>query len=73
MGMVDVARWTAWVSSVTLHDDYIDFALDQVGGQLRYPSVIAVGGTPLDHNIASLGVAGVPKLLAERLRLLAVG
>ena len=73
MGMVDVARWTAWVASVRLHDDYIDFALDQVGGQLRYPIVIAVGGTPLDHHIASLGVAGVPKLLAERLRLLAVG
>ncbi len=43
-----------------VHDDHVDFALDQVGDQLRYPIVIAVGGSPLDHHIASLGVARVP-------------
>jgi hypothetical protein len=40
-------------------NDHIDFALDQVGGQVRYPSVVSVGGSPLDHHIASLGIASV--------------
>ena len=40
-------------------DDYLDFALKQVRGQLWYPIEIAVGGSPLDHHIASLGVARV--------------
>ena len=60
MGMVDVARLSAWVPSVTSDDDDVHFALDQVGNQLRNPIVIAVGGSPLDHHIAALGVARVP-------------
>ena len=57
----------------TIDDDYIEFALDQVGGQLRQPIVIAVGGSPLDYHIATLGVARVPQPLPKRLRLLALG
>ena len=32
-----------------IHDDHIDFALDQVRDQLRYPGIVAVGRPPLDH------------------------
>ena len=41
------------------HDD-IHLALNQLGSQLRYTVVIAVGRSPVDHHIASLGVARVP-------------
>src|ERR1700731_2024927 len=50
-------------------DDHLDLAKDQVLSQLRYPSIIAVSGTPLDHYIASFGVASVPQSTAELLRL----
>jgi hypothetical protein len=43
----------------SLHDDYIDFPLDQVSSQLRYLVEIAVGRSPLDHQVASLGVTSV--------------
>ncbi len=31
-----------------VRDDHIDFALNEVGGQLREPGVVAVGRSPLD-------------------------
>ncbi len=51
----------------------IHTVLDQVRNQIRYPGVIAAGGSPLDHHIASLGISGVQQPLPERLHLLALG
>src|SRR5215813_14778904 len=56
----------------SVHDDHIDFALYKVSGQFRYSIVIAIGRSPLDHQIASLGVPRIPQPLPERLRLLAL-
>ena len=55
MGMVDVARLAGAGRLRAVHDDHLDSALDQIGNQLRYPGVVAVGRSPLDHHIASLG------------------
>jgi hypothetical protein len=60
IGMVDVARFGGTGRDRSVDDDHIDFALDKVGGQFRYSIVIAVGGAPLDHQIASLGVPRIP-------------
>ena len=56
-----------------VHDDHIDLALHQVGGQRGYLIVIAAGRSPFDHYVASLHVARVPQPLPKRLRLLALG
>ena len=58
MGIVDVARLRLGPDR-TVRDDHIDFALDQIHGQLGYPSVIAAGGSPLDYHITSLNVSRV--------------
>ena len=55
----------------TVHDDYLNFALDQICGQFGYPIVIAVDGSPLDHHITPLGVAYVPEFFTECLHLFA--
>jgi hypothetical protein len=54
-------------------DDHIDFVLDEVGGQLREPRIVAIGRSPLDHHIASLDVARIAQSLAESLGFLARG
>src|SRR5262245_5616281 len=43
----------------TVHNDHVDPAADQFGDQLGYPIIIAFGGTPFDHDVASLRVARV--------------
>ncbi len=58
MGMVDVARLAAWAP--TLLSTTIDLALNQVRDHLWHPSVIAVGVSPLDHQIAAPGVVRLP-------------
>ena len=48
-------------SERTIQNDHVDFVLDQFGGQIAGTRAkLAVGGSPIDHHIASLGVARIP-------------
>ena len=73
MGMVDVARLTAWAAGVVS---------TTITSTLRWTSsvansgalvVVAVGVAPFDHHVASFGVARVQQALLELLHVLAVG
>ena len=60
MGMVDVARLALLGRQSDVRNDYVDFSLDEFGGQLGEPSVVAIGPLPLDDHVTPLGVARVP-------------
>ena len=53
-------------------DNHIDPAPDQVGGQFWYPTVIALGVSPVDHDVAPLGVPCLPQPLPKLLRRFAI-
>jgi hypothetical protein len=60
MGTVDVACWAACVACVVSATITSTFARNEIGGQLWETSVVAVGRSPLDQYVATLGVARVP-------------
>ena len=60
MGMVDVARFTAWAAGVASTTITSTLRWTRSAANSGSTSVITVGGSPLDHHIASLGVPRVP-------------
>src|SRR5205823_1986829 len=53
-------------------DDHIDPVPDQVSGQFWYPTVIALGVSPVDHDVVPLGVPCVPQSPPKLLRRFAI-
>ena len=56
-----------------IRNDYVDFCMNQIRSNLRCPGASAVGGSPLEHHIAPLAVAGFAQTLSKGLRLPPLG